>query len=118
VGEHDLVATDLGPGRIDQNDGSVTFGGSPAIDAAGSVAFAATLTPADDDQIEWGTGVFVARAMPPGDPADVDGDGTVGFGDLLAVLAAFGTAGGPADVDGDGTVGFADLLAVLAAFAG
>ncbi len=118
VGEHDLVATDLGPGRIDQNDGSVTFGGSPAIDAAGSVAFAATLTPADDDQIEWGTGVFVARAMPPGDPADVDGDGTVGFGDLLAVLAAFGTAGGPADVDGDGTVGFADLLAVLAAFEG
>ena len=45
VGEHDLVATDLGTGRIDQNDGSVTFGGSPAIDPAGSVAFAATLSP-------------------------------------------------------------------------
>lgn len=118
VGEHDLVSTDLGLGRIDQNDGSVTFGGSPAIDAAGSVAFSATLTPADDDQVEWGSGVFVARAMPTGDPADVDGDGTVGFGDLLAVLAAFGTAGGPADVDGSGTVDFGDLLAVLAAFEG
>ena len=56
--------------------------------------------------------------MPAGDPADVDGDGTVGFSDLLAVLAAFGTAGGPADVDGSGVVDFGDLLAVLAAFQG
>jgi hypothetical protein len=118
VGEHDLIDTDLGLGRIDQNDGSVTFGGNPAIDADGSVAFAATLTPADDDQIEWGTGMFVARATPAGDPADVNGDGTVDFDDLLAVLAAFGTDDPDADVDGDGTVEFDDLLAVLAAFGG
>lgn len=118
VGEHDLIETDLGLGRIDQNDGSVTFGGSPAIDADGSVAFAATLTPADDDQIEWGTGVFVARATPAAEPADINGDGTVDFDDLLAVLAAFGTSDPDADVDGDGTVEFDDLLAVLAAFDG
>ena len=53
-----------------------------------------------------------------GDPADVDGDGTVGFADLLAVLAAWGTADPAADVDGNGTVEFADLLLVLAGWDG
>lgn len=45
---------------------------------------------------------------------DLDGDGSVGVGDLLAVLAAWGTAGG--DVTGDGTTDVADLLAILAAW--
>ncbi len=58
--EHDLVPTDLGEGRIDQHDGSVVFGGAPAINNAGDVAFVAALTPADNNQIEWGSGVFVA----------------------------------------------------------
>ena len=52
-------------------------------------------------------------------PEDVDGDGVIGFGDLLAILAAFGPCEGgpcPADVDGDGAVSFNDLLAVLAAW--
>ena len=52
-------------------------------------------------------------------PEDVDGDGVIGFGDLLAILAAFGPCEGgpcPADVDGDGSVSFNDLLAVLAAW--
>ena len=48
---------------------------------------------------------------------DFDGDGTVGFSDLLAVLAAWGPcAGCPEDLDSDGTVGFRDLLIVLAAW--
>jgi hypothetical protein len=49
-------------------------------------------------------------------PEDVDGDGVVGFADLLAVLAApWGPCGGcPEDVTGDGAVGFPDLLAILA----
>ena len=55
--------------------------------------------------------------------ADVDGDGLVGFGDVLAVLAAWGTCPAPpmacpADVDGDAAVGFGDILAVLAAWSG
>ncbi|MHC4808800.1 MAG: hypothetical protein ACYTEV_00330 [Planctomycetota bacterium] len=55
--------------------------------------------------------------------ADVDGDGLVGFGDVLAVLAAWGGCPGPpadcpGDVDGDGVTGFGDLLAVLAAWSG
>ena len=48
-------------------------------------------------------------------PADLDGDGTVGILDLLALLAAWGTnPGGPPDFDGDGTVGILDLLTLLA----
>jgi len=58
--EHDLVPTDLGQGRIDQHDGSVVFGGAPDINDSGDVAFHATLTPADNNQIEWGTGLFIA----------------------------------------------------------
>jgi hypothetical protein len=56
-----------------------------------------------------------------GDPADIDGDGTVGVTDLLALLAAWGPCPPPpgpcaADLDGDGTVGVTDLLALLAAW--
>ena len=48
-------------------------------------------------------------------PADLDGDGSVGILDLLAVLAAWGSdPGGPPDFDGDGTVGILDLLTLLA----
>ncbi|MBT8484379.1 MAG: hypothetical protein KJO43_02300, partial [Phycisphaerae bacterium] len=50
-------------------------------------------------------------------PADITGDGTVGFTDLLALLAAWGPcAGCPADLDGDGIVGFTDLLELLASW--
>ncbi len=58
--EHDLVPTDLGLGRIDQHDSSVVLGGAPDINNAGDVAFVASLTPADNNQIEWGTGLFIA----------------------------------------------------------
>jgi hypothetical protein len=47
-------------------------------------------------------------------PSDVDGSGAVEFGDLLAVIAAWGPCPGcPADVDSDDVVGFLDLLLVL-----
>lgn len=65
----------------------------------------------------------VMDVAPAGPAADVDGDGLVGFGDVLAVLAAWGAcpappAACPADVDGDAAVGFGDILAVLAAWSG
>lgn len=48
---------------------------------------------------------------------DLDGDGMVGFSDLLAVISAWGPcAGCPADLDGSGTVDFADVLVLLAAW--
>ncbi len=65
IGEHDLVSTDLGLGRIDQHDSSVTFGGALAINASGDLAFNASLTPANDDQVEWGSGMFVGYAAGP-----------------------------------------------------
>ncbi len=50
---------------------------------------------------------------------DIDGDGTVGFGDLVSLLSAWGACVDcPADVDGSGVVDFTDLTAVLAAFGG
>ncbi len=51
-------------------------------------------------------------------PADLDGNGLVGFPDLLAVLSAWGPCPPPcsADPNGDGTVDFADLLIVLSAW--
>ena len=48
-------------------------------------------------------------------PGDLDGDGTVGITDFLALLAAWGpNPGHPADLDGDGDVGITDFLALLA----
>lgn len=56
--------------------------------------------------------------LPPPLASDIDGDGVVGPGDLLALLAAWGrdcTASPcPEDIDGDGMVGPGDLLALLA----
>ncbi|MHC5113568.1 MAG: PHB depolymerase family esterase [Planctomycetota bacterium] len=51
-------------------------------------------------------------------PADLDGSGDVGFGDILAIIAAWGPCGAPCpeDLSGNGSVDFADILAVIAAF--
>ena len=42
-------------------------------------------------------------------PADMDGDGTVGSGDLSQILGTWGTADARADLNGNGIVGQADL---------
>ncbi len=63
--------------------------------------------------------IEVLECAPAGPPEDVDGDGSVGFGDLLAVLAAFGPCDDPPcpeDVDDSGAIGFDDVLAVLSAW--
>jgi hypothetical protein len=54
----------------------------------------------------------------PGDPADLDGDGSVATGDLLILLAAWGPCEDScaADLDGNGTVGTGDLLILLGAW--
>jgi hypothetical protein len=58
-----------------------------------------------------------------GPPGDLDGDGTVGFSDLLILLAAWGEcpappADCPADLDASGDVGFSDLLILLSSWTG
>jgi hypothetical protein len=47
---------------------------------------------------------------------DLTGDLRVDVGDLLAVLAAFGSVGTPEDIDGDGSVSVNDLLELLGHF--
>ena len=47
-------------------------------------------------------------------PGDVDGDGVVGFTDLVQVLGVWGICSGcPEDLVEDGVVGLNDLLVVL-----
>lgn len=54
----------------------------------------------------------IARA--PGNPADLDGDGSVGAADLSLLLVAWGATGSnPADLDDDGSVGASDLSLLL-----
>ncbi|MBL8746518.1 MAG: hypothetical protein JNK58_09205 [Phycisphaerae bacterium] len=120
--EHDILPTDQGPGRIDQNDASPVFGGGPSINSAGNVAFNAALTPPGNNQVEWGTGLFVATAVFPPPPhcvGDADSDGDREFADITAVLANFNNMTIPfglGDADGSGVVDFADITSVLALF--
>jgi len=62
VGLGSAVDTDLGPGRIGQHDSSPIFSGAPTLNAHGDIAFIAALHPDGNNTIEWGSGVFVARA--------------------------------------------------------
>ena len=59
--------------------------------------------------------LFLDGVGPGKCPWDLDGNGSVGILDLLALLAAWGSdPAGPPDFDGDGTVGIIDLLTLLA----
>jgi len=82
-------------GAIGQHDAGTLSGG--AFDVLGGF---------------WGG---AASASPPC-PEDLDGSGAVDFGDILAILSAWGNVGGPEDLDGSGFVDFGDLLAVLGAW--
>ena len=58
---------------------------------------------------------WIVRITWPECPADLDGDLAVGFQDLLAVLAAWGTDGSGAELaEPTNTVDFSDLVALLA----
>jgi hypothetical protein len=58
-------------------------------------------------------GAFLIDLGPPCLP-DIDGDGIVGFPDLLLLLSKWGPCPGcPEDIDGNEEVGFPDLLVVL-----
>jgi hypothetical protein len=83
--------------------GGYGFGSDPV---PGTVVFD---TPADMNFVLEGDVI-------PACPADIDGDGIVGFQDLVAVLAAWGNQGGPEDLNGDGLVGMQDVIALLAAW--
>lgn len=63
IGQGDRVMTDRGLAQLGQNDASVEiFSGRPNVNAQGDIAYVAGLHPDGNNQIEWGSGVFVARA--------------------------------------------------------
>lgn len=67
--EGDVVSTDLGTAQLGQHDASPVFGGAPSINDSGDVVFASGVHPEGDNQVEWGTGVFVAYGgSEPSDP--------------------------------------------------
>ncbi|MGH3447128.1 MAG: carboxypeptidase regulatory-like domain-containing protein, partial [Nocardioidaceae bacterium] len=68
IGKGDVVETDLGTGQLGQHDDSPVFGGGPSINEGGDIAFTAGLHPEGDNQVEWGSGVFVAYAADSGEP--------------------------------------------------
>jgi hypothetical protein len=70
AGNGDVVATDQGAGQLGQHDASPVFSGAPTVNEGGDVAFVAGLHPQGDNQVEWGSGVFVAYAD-QGAPDDV-----------------------------------------------
>jgi hypothetical protein len=50
-------------------------------------------------------------------PADLDGDGEVGFAEILQVIGAWGPCGScPEDLNGNGAVDFADILVIIASW--
>ena len=64
---------------------------------------------------------LIQRMTPSPLEGDLDGDGSVGFNDLLILLASWGACPSPpdpcvADINDDGSVGFGDLLVLLAAW--
>lgn len=70
VGAGDEVSTDLGAGQLGQHDASPVFSGAPALNNHGDIAFVAGLHPLGDNQVEWGSGVFVAYAQRPAPMVD------------------------------------------------
>ena len=55
-----------------------------------------------------------APPPPPACPEDLDDNGSVDFGDILAALSSWGTPDG--DVDGNGSTDFGDILAILSSW--
>jgi hypothetical protein len=73
--------------------------------------------PAALDGVPCGAG-YVAAVSCAGSscPGDIDGDGTVGASDLLAMLSGWGGDDPDVDLNDDGVVDVADLLALLSAW--
>jgi hypothetical protein len=74
------------------------------------------------DAVRVRDGAGAARSLsatftPPTNPADLDGDGGVGSGDLGILLSAWGACSGcAADIDGNGEVNGADLATLLSSW--
>jgi uncharacterized protein (TIGR03382 family) len=93
VGEHQILPSDLGEARVDQETANnPVFAGAPTINSRGDVSFVAGLAPPDNDQVEWGTAIYIARASLPPSPPDAGVDG--GSGGLPDAGMDAGSGGG------------------------
>lgn len=124
-----IAATTVGA-TAEAGDGSgfsipwSTVDGGGGTSEAGGFSLSGTIGQPDAGTASGGAfelagGFWAAPAViaPPPCPEDLDGSGAIDFGDIVAILAAFGGCEGcPEDLDGDGEVGFSDLLAVLAGY--
>ncbi len=61
--------------------------------------------------------LIVIYTPTPSTPADINGDGVVGAGDLTILLSAWGTAHAASDIDNDGVVSASDLTRLFASWA-
>lgn len=132
-----LTVTNIGPDatafrpRATGTNLAVTFdpAESASIAAGASAVFTVRIASAvaatdtlgiDAVRVRDGAGTSVALAVEftaATNPADLDGDGFIGAGDLAILLGEWGACKGcPADLDGDGEVGASDLAALLAAW--
>ncbi len=109
-----FVATDLGVYET-ANGGATWHALGAGLPNVVVTSLALNATNRDLFAGTYGRSVFSISVPALDCVADLDGSGAVDFGDIVAVLAAWGPCGAcPEDFDGDGSVTFADLLRVLA----
>ncbi len=115
-----VTSTSLPAGALDlYNDGGTATSVFAVDFPSGRIAFLGfdwweVPTPPDWEAVLGNAVSYVQTTAPPC-PWDIDGSGSVGASDLLALLASWGPCKGcPADFDDSGNVGASDLLALLA----
>lgn len=107
---------------FDPAESTVLAAGASATFAVGvaSPAVASASVTIDAVRVRDGAGVALALAAaftPASNPADLDGDGSVGGGDLSILLNAWGACSAcVADIDGNGEVNGADLATLLSSW--
>jgi len=122
---------DADPAFVDPVSGDYRLAaGSPCIDAADNTVIPAAVETdlaghprfVDDPYTQdTGQGDAPLADLGPYESqtclGDIDGDGQVGFTDLVELLSTWGPCKGcPGDVDGSGVVGFPDLLIVISSW--
>ncbi|RZO55887.1 MAG: hypothetical protein EVA77_03825 [Phycisphaeraceae bacterium] len=114
---------EIGPGNADCGGGwrQVTVQASDLDGFVPTDAFQLQFTARDDDPgsvVEAGVdAIVIDRVGCDVLVEDLDGDGTVGFGDLVLLLSSFGPCDNcPADFNGNSAVDFEDLVRLLSAW--
>lgn len=96
--------------------GGYTVGVENQAGSAGTTVNAATLVNGSCVRLCPVTTPGGCTPPPPACPGNANGDGTVNFNDITAVLSNFGRPGPVGDADGNGSVTFADIASVLSNF--